>query len=886
MVGALALAPVAGAGEAPPVVVADFEDAADKALVRSRKRTAISREVSSRGRHSLEVRNGDYLTLRSSRLGGARPGDLLRIDLFNAGPTAEPLRVELFDDTSRRGYWYRHVRALALRPGWNTLSFRVARLYRGEKNTRKIQDSVLNPKRIDRLDLAFGGKRPTLIYLDNVRFEPDKPMPAAPGLLAFDFGPENQAPRRGFVACSRETYDGTRGHGWSGPGWPKAVRDYTHPNDLLADFREARGETFSARVPNGAYHVRVYYEDHGWWSDQMVRFDWRTISAEGKVVHAERPTAAEAARLFYRFADVEPGPATDVYATYIRGGRYKPKEFDVDVADGRLDLRFDADRPWACRIAAVVLWPAGQAEPAAEWCAELDRRLHDEFDAENVYIDTAPRGRYVRDLPEAARQGGLVVFSAGGTAPTGPSYAPEAAQLLTRRHLTCVPGEDTGLSFSVRPVATGAAKLTAAVPGLGTELFVVRNRIRRRAGGYTVEPDVLQRADGAALTAHETRQFWLEIAVPKDAKPGKHAGEIRIEFGKHTRTIPLTVDVLPVALSEPRMEFGLFGLRPDWHARPDALDTLVGLLRSHGMSSVSGVGLGRVKPVGGAVQVDFTRADKVMARLKEAGFRLRVDTYGGGLGGVGPTAKALGRPHDAVLKEAMGQLERHAKEAEWLPLSYSLVDEPQWSDKEVTRATKKVARFRAAAPWLMTNGYWSPSASNKTHKRLMTTLGRTCSSRIRRDAVAFLKAGGKRLGYYDTCSRQRFGLKQWAAAAEGFEAHYAWHSHIRHGDPYYDLDGREPDACMFYYTPTEVRPSLRLKAVRAGAYDFRYLRTLSDALEKAGPAAPGAGEARKLLDKAAAAGNLYRERSAPRIRDVDAFRLEVARAILALTGRQ
>ena len=50
----------------------------------------------------------------------------------------------------------------------------------------------------------------------------------------------------------------------------------------------------------------------------------------------------------------------------------------------------------------------------------------------------------------------------------------------------------------------------------------------------------------------------------------------------------------------------------------------------------------------------------------------------------------------------------------------------------------------------------------------------------------------------------------------------------------------EPDVCMLYYTPAEVRPSLRLKAVRAGAYDFRYLRTLADALKKAGPGAPGA----------------------------------------------
>jgi len=882
LLGAAGPAAFARAADPKPVIVANFEQAADARLVASRKGAALSTDISSRGHSSLKLHAGDYLNIRTRRLGLARRGDLLRIDLFNAGAEPGQVRAEVFDAAARQSYWHRHVRRYALRPGWNTLSFRVARLYRGEKNTRKIT-STLEPARIDRIDLAFGrADASAFIYIDNIRFEPDPPMPKAAGLLAFDFGPQNQAPRSGFILSSRETYDRGRGYGWSGPGWPGAVRDYTHPNDLLSDFREAKGETFSVRVPNGAYRVRVTYEDHGWWSDQMARFGWRTIAAEGKIVHAERPDRAGAARLFYRFAEVEPQPGTDVYRTYIKNGRYRPKEFDVEVKDGRLDIRFDADRSWACRISSIVLWPAADAEAAAEWCAELDRRLHEEFDAENVYIDAAPRGRHTADLPESARPGGLVVFAAGGIRPTGPSYVPAAAELLTAISLACAPGEDTGASFGLRPTQTGAAKITAAVADLQCTISLVQNRIKRHGGGYTITPDILRPLSGLTLGAEETRQFWLEIAVPAGTKPGRHKGEIVIEFGEHKRSVPVAVDVLPITLSEPRMAFGLFGLLPGRHAPPNALKQVIDLFRRHGLSSVSDVSLGHARVENGKLTVDFARADEVMALLKQAGFKLRVDTYGGGLRGVGPAAKALKLPYETALRQAMDQVREHAKEAEWLPISYSLVDEPQWSDKAVADATRKVSRFHEAAPWLMTNGYWSPRANNPTHQALIGALGRTSLSRITPDAVRYLKTAGKSIGFYGGCSRHEFGLKQWAAAAAGFDAHYAWHSHIRHGDLYYDLDGREPDVCMVYYTPTEVRPSLRLKAVRAGAYDFRYLQTLADALTNAAPDAPGAKDDRALLEKARAAGNLYRSKSAPKIADLDAFRRQVAQAIVTL----
>jgi len=879
-VGSLCGTARAGASRPAALIVADFEQPADRLLVTTRKPAAISDQVSSRGRSSLRIQAGDYINLRTSRLGRGRPGDVLRIDLFNAGRPPLSVRAEVFDATSKKGYWYRHVREYMLRPGWNTLTFRVARLYRGEKNSRRIADSYLDPARINRIDLAFdSGDGRSFVYIDNVRFEPDPPMPAVKGLRAFDFGPENQAARTGFTSASREVYKAARGYGWSSSGWPKAVRDYTHPNDLLGDFREARGETFSVRLPNGTYHVRVYYEDHGWWEDQFARFNWRTIKAEGNVVHEERLTREQAAQRFYRFADLEPWPGIDVYDVYIRNGLYKPKEFDATVEDGRLDLRFDADKPMVCRISAVVLWPASEAGAAAKWCAELDRRMDAEFKAQNIYIDTAPRGRRTSDIPEAARKDGIVLFSARGGVPTGPSYVPAREELTSRLALFCAPGEDTGAPFSLRTLGEGGpVKIGAAIPGLPAEVFVVQNRLKRYKGGYTIVPDILRSPGDLKLDAARTRQFWLEINVPDDAKPGRHAGELRIEFRGRKRTLPVSVEVLSIKLSQPKTSFGLFGLSPDSYAPPGALEKVVELLKRHGMSSVAGVSLGRVRAEKGAVKVDFSRADRMMSALKKAGFKLPVDTYGGGgLSGVAGAARALGISYQDALRRALDQVREHAKAARWLPVYYSMVDEPQWSNKAVADATRKVLAVRAAAPWLPVNGYWSPRANNAYHQRLMDALSRTTLGRATPLNVGYLKARGKSIGFYGGCSRHEFGFKQWAAAAKGFDAHYAWHLYIRYGDLYYDLDAREPDVCMVYYTPTEVRPSLRLKTVRAGVYDYLYLQTLADLAGRA-----PTGEAKRILDRAERAGNIYRKRSAPKIADPDAFRRQVANAILKL----
>ncbi len=72
LLGAAGPAAFARAAGPQPVIVADFERAADARLVASRKGAVLSNDISSRGRSSLKVRSGDTLNIRTRRLGLAR----------------------------------------------------------------------------------------------------------------------------------------------------------------------------------------------------------------------------------------------------------------------------------------------------------------------------------------------------------------------------------------------------------------------------------------------------------------------------------------------------------------------------------------------------------------------------------------------------------------------------------------------------------------------------------------------------------------------------------------------------------------------------------------------------------------------------------------------
>ena len=129
------------------------------------------------------------------------------MDIF--AETDEPVAVSvLIGDEAWRAkngsYWNRYNGAFNLSPGKNTLSIPVGGLYRGEAGSRNNDlKTNIDPKSIIRCDIGFSTKSGKgTLYLDHMRLVKES---RPDGVLAFDFGPENQVVAPGFTPVTWNT---------------------------------------------------------------------------------------------------------------------------------------------------------------------------------------------------------------------------------------------------------------------------------------------------------------------------------------------------------------------------------------------------------------------------------------------------------------------------------------------------------------------------------------------------------------------------------------------------------------------------------------------------------------------------------------------------------
>ncbi len=96
------------------------------------------------------------------------------------------------------------------------------------------------------------------------------------------------------------------------------------------------------------------------------------------------------------------------------------------------------------------------------------------------------------------------------------------------------------------------------------------------------------------LPARENKQVWLRLRLPSSAEAGRYTGELRLRApGFASRSIPLTVEVLPFSLSPPRLQMAMYyrgqtvtGEAPPRHRAwksPELLERELADLLDHGI---------------------------------------------------------------------------------------------------------------------------------------------------------------------------------------------------------------------------------------------------------------------------------------------------------------
>lgn len=818
--------------------------------------------------------------------------DVVKVECLNPGAENVQVAIQLRDGMNT-GYWSWHNRYAALAPGENTIQFAISDLWRGEVLRNDIPGS-LDPKNITFFNMST---EKGSFQIKSFRLES---FPAArvdvPGLKAFKVGP---AKSPGFPGFTRITENDrySKEHGW---GWLKSdfsrLEDRLHPDNLFRSYIACRDAELAIDLPNGKYRVNLQLEDPGYW-EFMQNYHERRVSAEGKVVIDERMDGPEFLRRYFLNQDAEDIPGDDPFEKYVQP-RVPWHSFDVDVNDGQLNLALKSQDTYGNTLSAVVIYPLEHTAKGGDflnYVKELRR------------FDWSQRWKPVSKPPQEAKFGGAAaqeasrdgfVLYAMSTDTLGDStyadfpydHTPADAELIKALEVTAAQGEATPTCFGLRParplgkveLRVSALKNSAGaeLPAESIAVWVGRYRFSRyqgaQSGLYAITERELRpfnRTEADTLRADNgmARRFWVHVQVPEHAAAGTYSGTVSVKAEKGgERKLPITVNVLPIALPAPGHLFTLYGIDlmpppyfPEIQAdRARNMEALYRDLRAHGINYIKDLNVNATWQNGKAVVINADEIDRIVALRKKMGFESGpVDGPGGcSLEQLAADAPINGIPRAQFIAAWHKELTDFYKSRGWPKPFFCYGDEPNIPEtlNKLTAANNAV---HAVSPeiWMgIAYHVISPESYALQQSLDVHHLKDFCKL----DDFKKAKAAGK---FLLNCNvgdnRPAYGLREWHAMKERQVDGCITYAYTgNHVDIYYDLDAREDDRLM---APPRLDGSFvttaRWERIREGIDDFRYARALEQIAALSETPKDQADAARKLLSDAfeiGAAGDL------------------------------
>ena len=799
--------------------------------------------------------------------------DFLKADLYTDAKDPMDLYIEVRDQQTT-DYWTRVNYNTVAPPGASTLIIPVKGLYVGEKG-RPGRMLVLNA--ITRLVFSIPDKPPAPLFVDNVRLErDDSPQKAVfDGLWAFDFGTGTSPVMDGFTAITPATlYSKGRGYGLKNARVWRAF-DVLQPEPLYQDFICIEGGGLAVDVPNGKYRVWVNMDNpSGFWGEYQA-YKKRAIIAEGQPVVTDTMNFDTLKAQYFRFWNSDDLPTDNTFDKYQKA-YYQEKTFEAEVSDGQLNVEFQGEN-WACSVAAVIIFPVAKAAEGESFLKFVEARRRFYFDNYFKRVLHRPTGDPVAPSEEDAKDGYLVferdymkdVFYNDTPAKTDAMRSPTRVEAFA--------GEYEPLTFAVVPLRDlGRVKVSVSdfagpggtIPGSAVEVGHVSYRVSRvtmEGSVYTINPRLIMPSGVVEMPKGVTRQFWLTVKTPADAKPGRYKGHVTIEPEKGQAAVVLVeLRVRAGTLDPVDIPAGPWGytISIPWpggdpeaaqYNRDVALKSLQ-KMREYGFTVFSGAPAIAYRGFkGGEPVLDFSQAEPMMKAAKDLGF-LAVCSYGGGVHGfnayfqdTGAMSAAGFKDYSEFIKAVYGAVQKHADAEGWLPVYWNLGDEP--IGDAIPRAAENAEAYTKAFPqgpplFTFATSY-TGGKQDDPHYRLAKALHVPNWNGHDEAGVALMREAGRGWAFYNGGNRWTFGDYMFKAAKQfGLKFRIAWHWNCAAGDPYYALDCREDDYAWCTATPDgQLISTPFFEQLREGLDDYRRLVTLARlAKEKTGTPAAQAGE--------------------------------------------
>jgi hypothetical protein len=862
-------------------VLSDFEKDTDKSY-ESPPAVTIVADHAKGGTHALKVTSAKegYSGLRFEspavlRHFGEFP--LFRVDIFNPQDNPVVFSASAGDAKSvNYGTRYNNDGYVA-RPGWSTLQINLTGLTRSNSNNFSEQVS-LDSKQLKFFTIFLSpAEKAQSLYFDNARLEGDG-LPQVEGLRAFDFGPSKSAVYAGFEGVNETTiYTDQRGFGWQHPGRHGRPGN---PDDLSGDYGSGDAFIVNVKTP-GKYIVNICIDTFGEWQSTPW-FDHRTLALNGKTVLDEHMDAdAFIKKQYLRFEDDEDTPGMDLWEQRVKKA-LPVRTFEADVgADGKLDVRCKTDNGWPGLITFLTAYPKTKEKEGTAYMAALDKVRHDAFSNETILHVPKPDGSAPQAKP-ADETHGFISFVRCTELDVNCSSVPSDAERTAELAVAACPGERTALQLGIFPLkAAPAAKFSvtelagpggAKIPASSVVLRKERNFAKRAGRSNTAEllPYILQPLDAVPLNPGFTRGIWVTVTIPSDAAAGDYTGSIKIEGGASPASIPLKVTVLPfklnpvddITISSTGSTAGHWLVNADLNDRWWKIaDDVMRDQAEHGMNAVTGgPGMTLTSITDGKADIDFTATDHWLALANKHGLTRAGDSYQGldvnlwrtqkkeGLTENDKHAKeSFGVSFPDLIKIVYGTIEGHAKEKQWPPRSYALLDEPRTEFGDIESARILTELHIKNAPNSKFSGYYSGGEGRDEYFKIMPI----SIAHHTEETLKLCKDNGKEAWTYDG-GGQRCDIGRWmyVAQSKGLSGFLRNGYQYTNSDPYYDFSDSEGSWAQVYPAKDGIADTIGWERTAEGVKDFRYLKTLRskiDAARRAGKLTAEADAAEAFL---------------------------------------
>ncbi|MBM3476200.1 MAG: DUF4091 domain-containing protein, partial [Armatimonadetes bacterium] len=377
----------------------------------------------------------------------------------------------------------------------------------------------------------------------------------------------------------------------------------------------------------------------------------------------------------------------------------------------------------------------------------------------------------------------------------------------------------------------------ARVPASAWDIRTVKCWPQRKGSSWTTEyqvmPELLEPAVPLDVAQDTTKEFWLTIKVPEQAKPGDYRAPValRTADGKQWQTT-LELRVLPFMLAEPERVVGMYWR--DDRLTDQTLDKQIRDMVEHGVRAVTISRAPEITGVDGKLVVDTTDLFAFLRHLRELGIRGPIpynETF------LSQIKRAVpGLDPDEGYVQVITALEKVSSDPTALKLLYYPVDEIGNNDelgKTANHLCALVATVPGATSYITVNDYASGEKWGSTFDIWCGNVDYTPEQEQK------LLASGKRYmrygsSYVNDCRMSRnncgFGFHKRPA-----EAMYFWHYQYGVGDPFNDFDGGSRDWCAAYPGPDGTPiPTMDWESHREGTDDMRYVATLKNLAAQAG----------------------------------------------------